>query len=192
MAQVLAAPAADDRGDGRGRPGGRDDPRRGAGGDAGSVYVLDRGITHAEDLSVSVFRSGRPVPVHLAFATDRSAGPRERILMSVRACRLCYRICEVARGRMPARLLVGILDPADVRRLVNYARLLATGHVPLAASRLQDRLCPTWILRMHGLFQARGVCVFTGTVLIGEMRHIIVFTLGHAGCQWSASDLLVS
>ena len=156
------------------------------------MYVLDRGITHAEDLSVSVFRSGRPVPVHLAFATDRSAGARERVLMSVCACRLCYRICEVARGRMPARMLDGVLCPVDIRRLDNYARLLATGHVPLAASPLQDRVCPTWILRMHGLFQAKGVCVFTGTVLIGQVRHIVVFTLGHVGCQWAASGLLVS
>ncbi len=156
------------------------------------MYILDRGITHAEDLSVSVFRSSPPVPVHLAFATDQSAGERERILMSVCACRLCYRICEVARGRMSARMLAGTLCPADIRRLDNYAHLLAAGDVPLAASRLQDRVCPTWILRMHGLFQARGVCVFTGTVLIGQVKHIIVFTLGHAGCQWSASGLLVS
>lgn len=191
MARVLAAPTAGDHDAGRksGKSPGK--PEDGTG-HTGPMYVLDRGITHAEDLSVSVFRSGRPVPVHLSFATDQSAGARERILMSVCACRLCYRICEVARGRMPARMLAGILSPADRQRLDNYAHLLAAGDVPLAASRLQDRVCPTWILRMHGLFQARGVCVFTGTVLIGQVKHIIVFTLGHVGCQWSASGLLVS
>ncbi len=193
MAHVLAAAAAPDDDHAAGAP---TDGFGANGADTAGprprVYFLDRSVTYSEDLHVGVFRSGRPIPVHLSFATDLSATAQERIIMAVRACRLCYRICEVARGRMPRQVLDGTLDPQDIRRLDNYARLLCNGHVLLAGTELEDRLSPTWVVRLSGIFQARGVCVFTCTVLIGGVKHIVVFTLGHAGCQWAASELLFS
>lgn len=158
----------------------------------GHIYVLDRGVTYAENLHVALFRSCPPVPVHLSFATDLSASPQERVAMSVRACRLCYRIFETVRRRMPVRMLKDILAPADFRKLNNYCALLQSAQVPLASSEFEERVSPTWVLRLNGIFQARGICVFTGTVLIGGIKHIVAFTLGHVGYQWCASDLLLS
>lgn len=186
MSYVCAADAADD-----------DDERFSRVADSwrivpGRLYVLDRGVTYSENLHVALFQSSKPVPVHLSFATDLSASPQERVAMSVRACRLCYRICEAARNRLPLRVLENSLAPDDLRKLTNYCILLARAKIPWASTQLQERVCPTWVLRMNGIFQARGVCVFTGTVLIGDVKHIVAFTLGHVGYQWCASDLLLS
>lgn len=159
---------------------------------SGPLSFLDRGITDIDDLHVSLFASSKPIPVHLSFATSLSSDEEERVLMSTTACRLCYRVCEAVRGRLPADPLHGILCAKDVQRLKNYARLLADGQILLSGSLLQERVSPTWILRVHGLFQAPHVCVYTCTVLIGEVKHIITFMLGHAGCQWAASSLMVA